>query len=75
MDMANYRQADSFNSRKYTTTRWGEITGYNDMVWLSNAFLPNIPESLLYDNAERVAKWWKGQFLALSVPEDGLFPS
>ena len=51
--MATYRQADSFNSGKYTTistTRWGEITGYWMTDWLSNAFLPKIPDLLFcYD--------------------------
>ena len=59
--MATDRLFHSRNYSRFYKMRW-ITTGYNDMVWLSNAHSCLIPEWLFWNNAEtaKISKWKTG---------------
>ena len=56
--MATGRLSHSRNYSRFYKMRW-ITTGYDDMVWLSNAHSCLIPEWLFWNNAEtaKISKW------------------
>ena len=66
--MATDRLSHSRNYSRFYKMRW-ITTGYDDMVWLSNAHSCLIPEWLFWNNAEtaKISKWETGYVPSISI--------
>ena len=66
--MATDRLSHSRNYSRFYKMRW-ITTGYDDMVWLSNAHSCLIPEWLFWNNAEtaKISKWKTSYVPSISI--------
>ena len=66
--MATDRLSHSRDYSRFYKMRW-ITTGYDDMVWLSNAHSCLIPEWLFWNNAEtaKISKWKTGYVPSISI--------